>query len=151
MPIARLASRAVLLAALVLIPLPAAAHDKADGDVARRLSDPSTQLAVTTMLTALSEAALNLPIEPVARAVRAAGADDAVADLPPNARLRDLASRDGDRLPAELGRNVPRMMDRAATLAGAMEGMMPQLRAMGRQMRDAIPPELDPPKTIPGE
>lgn len=137
MPIARAAQCVILAAALA--PLPAAAHDKADGDVARRLADPATQLVVTTMLTALSETVLDLPIEPVARAFRAAGADDAVADLPPDARLRDLAGREGKQLPADLGRTVPRMMDRAATMAGAMEEMMPQLRAMGRQMRDAIP------------
>ena len=139
MPIARMPWRAALIAALA--PLPAAAHGTADGDVARRLSDPATQLAVTTMLTAIGESMLDVRIGPVAQALRAAGADDAVADLPPDARLRDLAGPDGDRLPAKLGRTVPRMMDGAASLAGAMEQMMPQLRAMGRQMRYALPRE----------
>lgn len=123
--------------ALAAIPLPAAARD-ADA-VSEKLADPATQLAVTTVLTAMGEAVLDLRIEPIARAMRAAGQGDAVADLPPDARVRDIAGPTGDNLPAELGRNVPRTMGRAAEMAGAMEDMLPQLKAIGAQMRNSIP------------
>lgn len=125
------------IAALGIAPLPAAARDA--GAVSEKLTDPATQLAVTTMLTALSEAVLDLRLEPITRAMRAAGRGDAVDDLPPDPRVRDIAGPTGENLPAELGHRVPRTMDRAAALAAAMEGMLPQIKAIGAQMRNSIP------------
>jgi hypothetical protein len=126
------------LAALALAPLPAAAREQERGDIAKRLSDPATQAKVTIALTALSEALLDMRIEPVRRAMAAAG-DEAAADLPPDARLRDVAGPGARHLPGELGRRVPQTMGAAAGMAGAIEDMIPELKSTARRMRDALP------------
>lgn len=128
---------AACLAAFVLAPLPALAREKATDDVAKRLSDPATQAGVAVALTAFSEALLDLKIEPFRRALEAAGSDGA-ADLPPDARLRDIAPH-SDKLTGEIGRRVPETMGAAAGMAGAVEDMLPELRATIDRMKDAIP------------
>ncbi|MBW8752776.1 MAG: hypothetical protein JF595_01280 [Sphingomonadales bacterium] len=137
---------AVCLAASALVPLPAAARDQAPGDVAKRLADPGTQAAVTVALTALSQALLDVRIEPLRRAMAAAGditgaGEGAAADLPPDARLRDLAGPGADKLPGEIGRRVPQAMGAAAGMAGAVQDMIPELKAMAERMKAALPPQ----------
>lgn len=135
--------RTVLAAACLttmLAPLPALARD-ADGrmgEIGAKLSDPRNQVAVTTMLTALSEAVLDMKVDSFVRAMRSVD-PDAAADMPADARVRDLAGNDARHLPGDIGRTVPRAMGAAAGMAGAMGEMMPQLRAMGERMRQAIP------------
>jgi hypothetical protein len=132
------------LAALALAPLPALAEEpenapaREHGDVARRLSDPRTQAEVTVALTALSEALLDMRIEPVRRAMAAAG-DDSMAELPPDARLRDLAGPGARKLPGEIGRTVPRTMGAVASMAGALDEMLPELKSTAERLRRALP------------
>ena len=134
------------LAASVLIPLPAVARDagpSADlptgpADVAKRLSDPTSQVAATVALTAFSEALLDLRIEPLRRALSAVGSD-AANDLPPDARLRDLAGPGARKLPGEIGRRVPQAMGAAAGMAGAVQDMIPEFKAMAERMKQALP------------
>ena len=109
------------------------------GQVAERLSDPATQLAVSAALVAMSEALLQMRIEPFARAAEAAGAGDSLPDLPPDARLRDLAGPRADRVQQGIARNVPRAMGATAGMAGALEDMLPELRAAARRMKDSLP------------
>jgi hypothetical protein len=130
------------LTATALTPLPAAARDieptPAPTDVAKRLSDPANQVAATVALTALSEALLDIRIEPLRRALSAAGSD-AADDLPPDARLRDLAGPGAQKLPGEIGRRVPQAMGAAAGMAGAVEDMIPELKAAAERMKHALP------------
>jgi hypothetical protein len=139
MPLRPLLSLACL-AALALAPLPVLAREQEHRDVAKRLSDPATQAQVTVALTALSEALLDMRIEPIRKAMSAAG-DDTAADLPPDARLRDLAGPGAQKLPGEIGRRVPQTMGAAAGMAGALEEMLPELKATARRMRSALPRE----------
>jgi len=129
---------ALLATASALAPLPVFARDDAPADVARQLADPANQVAATVALTALSEALLDVRIEPLRRALAAVGSDSA-DDLPPDARLRDLAGPGAQGLPGEIGRTVPRTMGAAAGMAGAVEGMMPELQAAIDRMKNALP------------
>lgn len=129
---------AACLAAFALTPLPAAARESEPDDVAKRLADPGTQIAATVALTALSEALLDIRIEPLRRALAAAGSD-AADDLPPDARLRDLAGPGADKLPGEIGRRVPQAMGAAAGMAGAVQDMIPEIQAMAERMKRALP------------
>jgi hypothetical protein len=145
--------RSVLLAACLttmLAPLPALAgerdarHDDARhqdgrlGEIGAKLSDPRSQIAVTTMLAALSEAVLDMKVDSMVRAMRSVD-PDAAGDLPDDARVRDLAGPGADHLSGDIGRTVPRAMGAAAGMADAMGDMLPQLRAMGERMRQAVP------------
>jgi hypothetical protein len=142
--------RSVLIAAYIttmLAPLPALArqHDDRLGDVGAKLSDPRNQIAVTTMLAALSEGVLDMKVDSFVRAMRAVD-PDAARDLPEDARLRDLAGPGADHVSGDIGRTVPRAMGAAAGMADAMSDMVPQLRAMGDRMRHAIPQDRAPPR-----
>ncbi|RZK02255.1 MAG: hypothetical protein EOO76_07685 [Novosphingobium sp.] len=128
----------VSLVALAFAPLPAFARDDAAGDVAKQLSDPGNQVAATVALTALSEALLDIRIEPLRRALGAIGSDRA-DDLPPDARLRDLAGPGARDLPGDIGRTVPKTMGAAAGMAGAVGEMLPELQAAIDRMKNALP------------
>jgi hypothetical protein len=129
------------LAVLALAPLPALAHEEpqqgSERDIARRLSDPRNQIGATVAMTAFVETLLNMNIEPMRRALDATGSD-AAADLPPDARLRDVVPG-ADRLPGEIGRRVPQTMGAAAGMAGAIEDMIPEFKATYRRMKSALP------------
>jgi hypothetical protein len=127
------------LTSLALAPLPAMADDtSAQPDIARRLSDPGTQAAVTVALTALSQALLDFRIGPISRAMAAAG-DNAAGSLPADARLRDLAGPEADRVPGEIGRRVPQAMGEAAGMVGALQDMLPEFEASIDRMKASIP------------
>lgn len=127
------------IAGAMLMPLSASAQEDRIGDAAETLSDPQAQLAASAALAAMAEAVLDIDIAPFARAVAAAGGGRAVRDLPPDARLRDLAGPDAERMPREIARNVPRAMGSASEMAGALEDMLPQLKDAARRMKDALP------------
>lgn len=131
------------LAALLLAPLPAAAReagrgDEAPGDIARRLADPRNQIAATVALTAVTEALLDMKVDPLRRVLAAAG-DDRAENLPPDARLRDLAGPEAQDLPGEIGRNVPQAMGSAAAIAGSFSDVLPELRATIERLKAALP------------
>ncbi|MBV1690801.1 hypothetical protein KRR38_24770 [Novosphingobium sp. G106] len=134
------------LAASALTPLPALARDSEAtsepsseaANVAKRLSDPANQVAATVALTALSEALLDIKIEPLRKALSAAGSD-AARDLPPDARLRDLAGPEARELPGTIGKRVPQAMSAAAGMAGAVQDMLPELKAAADKLKHAIP------------
>ena len=69
----------------------------------------------------------------------ARGRDDAAADLPPDARVRDLAGPTADKLPGAIGKRVPQAMGAAAGMAGAVQEMIPELHALAERMRGALP------------
>ena len=132
----------VCAAALALAaPVQARENDSRDSDaadVSARLSDPRNQIAVTAMLTALSEAVLDMRLDPFVRAMRTVD-PGAAGDLPPDARVRDIGGERARTLPGEIGRNVPRAMGAASGMAGAVGDMLPQLREMGERVRESIP------------
>lgn len=129
---------ATCLAALALAPLPVAAQEEAASGVARRLADPANQIAATLALTAITEALLDIRVEPMRRLLATLGGEGD-AHLPPDARLRDLAGPEAEDLPGEIGRRVPQAMGTAAGAAGAIEDMLPELAATAERLKRAIP------------
>lgn len=133
---------AAALAGAALVSAPALARENRDGttgDIAEKLSDPAVQLAASAALAAMVESVLDMDIGPIARAARTMGGGGAVSDLPPDARVRDLAGPDARNIPGDVARKVPRAMGSAAEMAGAVDDMMPQLRETARRMKDALP------------
>lgn len=127
------------LAATALAPASALADERDIADFGQKLSNPANQAAVAVALAAMSEALLDFSIEPFTRAMEAAGGGGSVRDLPPDARLRDLAGPGAESLPSDIARETPRMMGRAADMAGAVEAMLPEFEAMAERMKDALP------------
>ena len=130
------------LAASALTPLPAFAQDSEAvpeaATVAKKLSDPANQVAATVALTALSEALLDIRIEPLRKALAAAGSEGA-RDLPPDARLRDIAGPEAQELPGTIGKRVPQAMSAAAGMAGALQDMLPELKSAADKLKHALP------------
>jgi len=119
-------------------PVTVSARESGARDVAERLSDPQAQLAASAALAAMAEAILDIDIAPFTRAMGSMGGG-AMRDLPPDARLRDLAGPDAEHMPGDIARNVPRAIGSVAGMAGAVDDMMPQLRETARRLKDAIP------------
>lgn len=135
----RRAVRSVLAACLVTTALsPAQAHEKDDGDLSGQLSDRGNQMRAAATLSALTGALLAMDIAPFTRAMRSAGDDEFARDLPPDATLGDLAGPRAQELPYEIARKTPEMMGKAAGMAGAIEEMRPQLKAMARKFKDQL-------------
>lgn len=137
------------LAASALTPTPALARDADAREldaVASKLSDPGAQMAVAAMLAGMSEAMLDLRIGPMVRAVEnlpGADRDGRLRDIPADARLRDVAGLQAERMPAEIARATPMMMGAMAGMARAFGDMMPEFKRMAERMKDSMPRERD--------
>ena len=116
---------------------PALAKPRDSDRLVERMGDPALQHSMAAAVAALSEAMLDMPVEPVARAMRTID-PNAARDLPRDATVGDLAGPDARRMPREMARKLPQMMGAVAGMAGAMEAMLPQLEAMGDEMRERI-------------
>lgn len=131
----------MITAALVAAALsaPAFAQDDTEQAVARTaetLRDPVLQEQMAAGMAAASEALLDVPLAPLARAVaEAAGEDPRAVD--PNMTLRSVSPEASD-VPGEIHDKLPRMMGAMAGMAGGMSAMIPALREMAERMRDAV-------------
>ena len=139
---------AACLAATMLAPLPALAREPderdsagdATAEIADKLRDPASQIAVAAMLSSMGEALLDMRIGPFVEAMDKAGVGgDRMRDLPPDARLGDIAGERTREMPGKIARETPKMMGAAAGMAGSLNEMLPEFKAMARRMKDAIP------------
>ena len=128
---------ATLVAAV--LSAPAFAQDDTEQAAARTaetLRDPVLQQRMADGMAAATEALLDVPLAPLARAVaEAAGEDPGVVD--PDMTLRRVSPEAQD-VPAQIHDKLPRMMGAMAGMAGGMSAMIPALREMADRMRDAV-------------
>ena len=104
--------------------------------MAEKLSDPALQDRLAVTLATLSQVLLDLPLAPLAEAVEDAAGED-IGDIDPDMTLRSMAPEAGV-VPEVIERELPRAMDRMASMAGAVEAMGPVLREAARAMEDAF-------------
>ena len=104
-------------------------------DMADRLTDPAFQQELSATLGTLSQILLDLPLAPLAEA--AADFAGEARDIDPDLTLRKMAPEAGE-VPGAIERELPRAMDRMASMAGAIESMAPALREAARAMEDAL-------------
>ena len=110
--------------------------EQAVARTAETLRDPVLQQRMAAGMAAASEALLDVPLAPLARAVaEAAGEDPRVVD--PNMTLRSVSPEASD-VPAEIHDKLPRMMGAMAGMAGGMSAMIPALREVAERMRYAV-------------
>ncbi|MCT2557566.1 hypothetical protein N0B51_01085 [Tsuneonella sp. YG55] len=137
-----------LAAAALAAPLPAFAQDygpDADVDtdtevaaaqIEAALGNPAVQAAVAEGMAAASEAMLDLPLAPLARAVAQAAGEDP-EEIDPDMTMRSVSPR-AQEVPDRVRESLPRMMGAMGSMAGGIGAMMPALREMAERMRAAI-------------
>ena len=127
----------VLLAApalaLVLAASPAVAKPSSTAQMSEMMRDPATQQAMARAVAAMSEAMLDMPLEPLARAAEAMG-DRRTARQMRGATVGDYAGPQARDMPRELSRKLPAMMGAMGGMAAAAEEMTPALKAMAKEM-----------------
>ncbi|MGI9377412.1 MAG: hypothetical protein ACR2PC_15170 [Tsuneonella suprasediminis] len=136
----------VIAATVALAPASAMAQNASDGSEANdgaaasqlqsKLSDPQMQQQIAGTVAVLGEMLLDMPIAPLARSVAEAGGGDPAA-VDPDMTLRKYAPG-ASAVPGAAAKNLPRMMDTMAGMAGGLEAMMPALRGMAERMRGAL-------------
>ena len=135
----RTLTRITALVALAA-PLPALAQvsdaEVATAEVEATLKDPVAQAAIAEGMAAASEALLDIPLAPLAKAVaEASGEDPDYVD--PDMTLRSV-SPDAQDAPDRVRESLPRVMGAMGSMAGGMGAMIPALREMADRMRAAV-------------
>jgi len=132
----------IATAALVALaaPLPAFAQatetERATAEIERTLGNPAAQEAMAEGMAAASEALLDVPIAPLARAAKQAAGENP-DDVDPNMTLRTVSPESQD-VPYKVRESLPRMMGAMAGMAGGVGAMVPALRDMAQRMREAV-------------
>ena len=129
-------SRFLLVApALVLLSTacPALARDDTTHRVTEQMRNPASQREMAHAIAAMSEAMLDMPLEPFAKMADAMG-DHRTAREMHGATVGDYAGPEARDMPREMSRKVPAMMGAMGGMAAAAEEMAPALKAMAREM-----------------
>ena len=126
------------LTALALAPAPAQARDRPLARMIDELTDPARQDQLAGALEGLTEALLDLKVAPLLKAAERAAPGRAPRDIDPDATLADLAGPGARDMPRQLSSKLPMMMDLMGAMAGEMEGMLPELEAMGKRLEGKL-------------
>lgn len=102
------------------------------------LVDPRVQNGVAAMVERMGETLLDLPVGKFAAAVEKARPGTIEKRIREDATVADLAGRDADRLPRELGKGSRQMMTMLSGLASAFATMMPEFERMGRDLESSM-------------
>lgn len=122
-------------------PYDAISEEQPDTDIDRvvdRMSDPVVQHGVGGAVEYASESIMRLPIGRFADAIERARPGTVDRRLPQDATVGDLAGRDADYLPQELGERSREMVGMMGGFAQAMAAMMPELERMSREMEEGF-------------
>ncbi|MXO89229.1 hypothetical protein [Pontixanthobacter aquaemixtae] len=117
-----------------------AAQDQAEpalDELTDKLSDPVEQDKMASMVDAMGEVLLQMPVGPLLdAAAKLPGAD--MPEMDRDATMRDLAGPDADELPGQLSSKVPMMMGMLSEMIKGLDAMRPALEDMGKQMQERI-------------
>ncbi len=107
-------------------------------EVADRMSDRDRQDNVANSVERMSAALLGMRVGPLAAAIENARPGTVRRNVRRNTTIGDLAGRDSEYLPEELGARSREMMGMMGGFAQAMASMMPEFRRMGREMEESV-------------
>jgi hypothetical protein len=107
-------------------------------EMADRLDDPAMQDSIAGMAEGLGNVLLKLPIGKFANAIEKARPGTVGRDISEKATIADVAGRDADRLPAELGKQSRVAMKAMSGFASAFASMMPALEELGRDLEKSM-------------
>lgn len=136
-----------LAAGTALAPLPALAaegqaEDSGLARAAEEMSDPVRQEQVAVMAEAVIASLLEMPVGKLLQsAATVAGGDP--DEIDPNTTLREVAGPEADEAPRMAAKALPRMMDAAGSLAGALETVIPEMRRIGEDIARSLPDDIE--------
>ncbi|MFN3450662.1 MAG: hypothetical protein ACK4ZE_00770 [Sphingorhabdus sp.] len=107
-------------------------------DFAGRLADPAMQDTVAVVVENMAGAMMRMPVGGFAEAIENARPGTVKRQIRRDATIADLAGRDSDYLPEELGDRSREMVGMMGGFARAMATMMPAFENMGRDLEDQI-------------
>ena len=134
----------VLFAAAALLPLPAFAQDEPAAEdtglarAAKEMSDPDRQKQVALMAEVVMTALLEVPVGKLMQSAATIAGEDP-DEIDPNTTLREVAGPEAEAAPRQFAAAMPRMMDAAGALAGALETALPELRRIGEDIARKLP------------
>jgi hypothetical protein len=110
--------------------------------MADKLSDPRMQDNVANMVERMSETMLDLPIGKFAAAIEksmpGSMRDKRGRRIRANDTLADIAGRDAERLPDQLGKGSKQMMGMMSGFAAAFASMLPEFEKLSREMENSF-------------
>ncbi|MBK6707682.1 MAG: hypothetical protein IPG54_09470 [Sphingomonadales bacterium] len=106
--------------------------------LAERLADPRVQNGVADMVERVGGTMLDLPVGKFAAAIEKARPGTIEKHIREDATVADLAGRDAERLPRELGKGSRQMMTMLSGFASAFATMMPEFEQMGRDLERSM-------------
>lgn len=116
-----------------------ASGTKADiNNIAGRLADPAVQDTVAMVVENMAGAMMRMPVGGFAGAIENARPGTVKRRIRRDATIADLAGRDADYLPEELGDRSREMVGMMGGFARAMANMMPAFENLGRDMQEQI-------------
>lgn len=107
-------------------------------DMADDLADPRVQNGVAAMAERIGETMLDLPVGKFAAAIEKARPGTMKKRIREDATVADLAGRDAEHLPRELGKGSRQMMTMLSGFASAFATMMPEFQQMGRDLERSM-------------
>ena len=102
--------------------------------MADKISDPAMQAGVARAVERMTATMMDLPVGNLAAAIEDARPGTVRKRIQRDATVADLAGRDAEYLPEELGVRSREAMGMMGGLARAMAMMMPEFEKMGREM-----------------
>ncbi len=130
------------LSAAALAPAPAMARDRAGdnlGEAVETLSDPALQGTLAAAMASLGKAMMGIRMAPFAKAMESMGGEDPAEAIDPDATLGDMMGPEAQDMPRQISERVPQMMNGMAGMAGAFGEMLPQLEAIGKELKRSLP------------
>lgn len=103
-------------------------------EIATTLQDPAVQADMTSAVTGLVDAMMDMPIGPLARLAARIDPDSDLADVDEDATVADLAGRKGRRNVARLDGDIREGTAMMGEMTAVMATMLPAMAEMVRDM-----------------
>lgn len=107
-------------------------------DIAEKLANPAVQEGVATVVERMTGAMMHMPVGHIAEAIETARPGTVKRSIRRDATVADLAGRDAEYLPEELGARSREAMGMMSGFARAFAVMMPEFERIGREMEESF-------------
>lgn len=104
--------------------------------LSQRLGDPAVQDQLATTVAVLGEILLDMPLAPIVEPMAEMTGRDADS-VDPDLTLRKMRP-EASEVPSRIARDLPRMMEAVASMAGSFEAMRPALREMAERLEFSL-------------